>query len=214
MQCVAIRFHMLNPEDIIRLRNEKGLSQRDLAILLSKFLGSEVSHTIISKWENGKNSPSPSYLKALEEILVYKEDSGIYTETVRSELGIDDSRNISGKWYTEWSYIEKGEIKQNPNYLNIKHEGDVILGVSHTKEFSYEIIAYLLKDSTITGKWYSIIGESSHHGVFMIHLRRNGKKGKGFWIGTYDHEDLDDEKNNDENQDQKFMTGEWRWEKR
>ena len=192
----------MKPEEIYQLRIDRGLSQRDLAILMSKSLQFEISPTTISKWENGKNKPSPAYLKALNETLVYKEDGGEYSNTIRDRLGIDDKRQISGKWYTEWSYINNNNEIVIPNNLEIVSYGDILRGESITQNFSYEIIGYLLKDGIITGHWYSILNESMHHGVFMIKLFRSGKKGTGNWIGTSDN----DAKEN-------FKYGKWFWEK-
>lgn len=50
------------------LRETKGLTQGDLALIISQKTGEICARTSVSKWENGKHDPSPLYLETLAEI--------------------------------------------------------------------------------------------------------------------------------------------------
>lgn len=194
---------LLKLENLKEIRIKKGLSQSDLANLISKIIGFDVHSSTISKWENLKSKPTPSYHKAITEILLYEEDHSLFVSTLRNNLGIDDTRSLTGIWSTVWSFEHNGAIEKNPNNLKIMHQGDIIQGISNTNNHSYEIVGLLLNDGIITGNWFSSLKRSKHHGTFMMNLSKSGKIAIGKWIGTYEDDKLQEE----------FKIGNWEWRK-
>ncbi len=194
---------LLKLENLKEIRIKKGLSQADLANLVSKIIGFDVHTSTISKWENLKSKPTPSYHKAITEILLYKEDSSIFVSTLRDNLGIDDTRSLTGIWSTIWSFEHNGETEKNPNILEIVHQGDIIQGISNSNNHSYQIVGLLLNDGIITGNWFSSLDRSKHHGTFLMNLSKSGKIAIGKWIGTYENDKLHEE----------FKIGDWEWRK-
>ena len=206
MHIIEIIFQMMKVEEIKIFRDSRNLSLADMAVLLSKEISKEkptkVSPSTISKWENGYSNPSATYVRALKKIMTYKEDHGYYTKTIKEEVGIDESRDITGKWLTKWWYQKNDNDVSRSDSLEIKHNGDIITGESSSNgNFKYRIIAHLMNDNIISGKWYSILRQSKNHGAFMINLKRNGKNGNGKWLGTYD------------DGPSSIMHGKWEWKK-
>lgn len=76
---------------LCRLRNEKKLSQRELAELLRE-KGVEVTNQAISKWETGTTSPSASQFIALCDILDISDVVGEFTPKQKGLLAGLNSR--------------------------------------------------------------------------------------------------------------------------
>lgn len=55
-------------DNIRELRKKRGLTQAELAEVLSKQMGQECYRTTINKWERGVHEPSGYFLKALAEV--------------------------------------------------------------------------------------------------------------------------------------------------
>ena len=192
---------MLNPKEIKELRLKKGYSQNILADKLTNFSGKRIDKSTISKWENGKNKPSINFQIALESVLSTEMSNDTYTDLIDQNLHIDEKRNISGIWETSWAYETETESYKQNDTLILESKNRIVIGKSDTAELKYKILAYLTADGLIFGKWFSILNESRHHGVFLLELNRNGNNAKGRCLGTHTNE-------------KPVLVGTWTWKKK
>lgn len=180
--------------NIKQLREELKLSQSEFAEKLG------VHPTAVSKWENGKAQPKISYIRKIEELFLSNE-SNVYTSIIDENLGIDKKRMIEGEWLTTWSYKDKTGDVRNDDILTIHSNGLIVEGEGKNNDFNYRIVGHLTVDGFLSGKWFSILNESVHHGVFLLKIDPGGRSGNGNWLGTY----IDG---------QPIMNGSWIWKKR
>lgn len=193
---------MLNLKNLKELREQKGFTQSALADRISELTYANVNSSTISKWETGASTPTLVYRKALEEIFSI-DDYCTVTNLIKKGIGIDNHRNISGKWHNTWSFSENDQIKEQNNTVEIIRNGNIIHGTSESEKYSYEIVGHLYADGILSGIWFSKLNNSKHHGVFMVRFSKSGLKGIGEWLGTYENDNLEEA----------FMHGKWLWNK-
>lgn len=110
-------------ERLKRRRREKGLTQKDLADFL------DVSHTTVSKWENGVFDPDTETLKKMARYLNVSVDYLVGNDEEEEESKIID-------------ILE--EIQKNPSYIRDPKTGRLItIGETEARIIKDILIGYL-----------------------------------------------------------------------
>lgn len=100
-----------------KYRQEKNLTQKQLAEELSLKLGIDLKHNTISSWENGTNSIDTSMLKAICDILGIDINIIYGVENIKEPTTI--AAHFDGEEYTE---EEMREILEYAKYIKSKRK--------------------------------------------------------------------------------------------
>lgn len=79
---------MIVANNLKKHRQEKNLTQKQLADEINKKLGTDLKHNTISSWENGTNSIDTSMLKAICDILEIDINTIYGTESTKTPTTI------------------------------------------------------------------------------------------------------------------------------
>jgi len=86
------KIKMTVANNLKKYRQEKNLTQKQLADEINKRLGTDLKHNTISSWENGTNSIDTSMLKAICDILeidintIYEVESAKTPTTIAAHI--------------------------------------------------------------------------------------------------------------------------------
>ncbi|MCD8295175.1 MAG: helix-turn-helix domain-containing protein [Clostridia bacterium] len=152
-------------EKLIQLRNERHLSQQDLAELL------DVSRTTVSRWESGKNTPSTTQLLNICKVLGIDSSEFIEGSANAAEQAGKESGEAKPPAAETEAPLEEPEKKKRPQYLG----GIIALGVLAVIAVVGLIITivYAVKDSkydTSTTVWITSMPQNTPMIILCIFI--------------------------------------------
>ncbi len=166
-------------------RKAKGLTQANLALMISARTELPLSGDAVSKWERMGDSPINANvynLKALVDILDNPSNGTIdqFTKFITQFGDLETKIDINGVYTSIWEY----ENNPNPETLVLRCLGSIVTGTVKKGEVDYELYGYLFTNRILMGFW--INKYDSHMGTVMLKFDYDFEKAKGNWIGTSD----------------------------
>ena len=104
-----------------------------------------------------------------------------------------NTQDVSGIWYTEWSYSKNSVDVVVHDELNITQDGDELRGMGRStsiegphpfESLTYELKAVILADRTIQGQWWNTNPSRQYKGPFQGIVSPSGREIEAKWIGT------------------------------